>query len=297
MNTMLLVLVLLIGLIAAVAFLQRRFIYFPFREIPSPDAVGLEQVENVTFRTTDGVTLNGWFLSAPSTGSGHPKGVDGSTRPTSAPFTVIVFNGNAGNRAYRAPLAEALRRNGISVLLFDYRGFGENSGTPSESGLALDGRAVRDYLRQRPDVDADRLVYLGESLGAAIALELATEDPPAALVLRSPFTSMTAVGQLHYPFLPVSWLLRDRYPSVDRISRIRSPLLVIAGRLDSIVPIDQSQRLYDVAPEPKTLLVIPDADHNDDALLAGREMIDTILGFLAEIDRPKGPAEAGPHVH
>lgn len=295
MNTILLVLVLLIGLIAAFAVLQRRFIYFPFREVPSPEAVGLQQVEKVAFRTTDGVTLNAWFLPVPQ-------------KP--APFTLIVFNGNAGNRAYRAPLAAALRRNGMAVLLFDYRGFGENAGTPTESGLALDGRAARDYLRQRPDVDAKRLVYLGESLGAAIALELATEDPPAALVLRSPFTSMTAVGQLHYPFLPVSLLLRDRYPSMDRISRIRSPLLVVAGGLDSIVPVDQSQRLYDVAPEPKTLLVIPDADHNDDALLAGREMIDTILGFLGEIETARlkpgtteettpqqGPAEAGPHVH
>jgi fermentation-respiration switch protein FrsA (DUF1100 family) len=287
MSTLLPLLLLLILAVGAIALLQRRFIYFPFRDVPSPDAVGLQQVENVTFRTTDGVTLNGWFLPAPQ---------------TPPPFSVIVFNGNAGNRAYRAPLAAALRRNGMAVLLFDYRGFGENGGIPGESGLALDARAARDYLRQRPDVDANRLAYLGESLGAAVAIELATEHPPAALILRSPFTSMMDVGRLHYPFLPVSLLLRDRYASIDRINRVRSPLLVVAGGLDSIVPADQSQRLYDVAPQPKTLLVIPDADHNDEALLAGREMIDTILGFLGEIDtaglKPGTTGETSkPHVH
>lgn len=285
MSTLLILLLLLTVLVGAIASQQRRLIYFPFREVPRPEEVGLQQVENVTFRTTDGVTLNGWFLPAPQ-------------KP--APFTVLVFNGNAGNRAYRAPLAAALRRDGLAVLLFDYRGFGENAGTPSESGLAADGRAARDYLRQRPDVDTGRLVYLGESLGAAVALEVATEESrlaPAALILRSPFTSMTEVGRHHYPFLPVSFLLRDRYASIDRINRLRSPLLVVAGGLDSIVPVEHSQRLYDVAPQPKTLLVIPDADHNDDALLSGREMIDTILGFLGEINRPEGPAPAGPHVH
>lgn len=289
MNTILFVLVLLVALIAAFAVLQRRLIYFPFREVPRPEAVGLQQVETVTFQTADGVTLNAWFLPAPQ-------------QP--APFTVIVFNGNAGNRAYRAPLAEALRRNGMAVLLFDYRGFGENAGTPSESGLALDARATRDFLSGRPDVDASRLAYFGESLGAAVALELATEHAPAALILRSPFTSMTAVGQAHYPFLPVSLLLRDRYPSIDRITHVHSPLLVIAGGLDSIVPLDQTQRLYDIAPDPKTLLVIPDADHNDEALLSGREMIDTMLGFLGELEtetvrlKPDTTGEAPkPHVH
>jgi fermentation-respiration switch protein FrsA (DUF1100 family) len=128
-------------------------------------------------------------------------------------------------------------------------------------------------------------VYFGESLGTAVAVSLAVEHPPAALILRSPFTSMADVGQHHYPFLPVRLLLRDRFASIDRIQRIRAPLLVIAGDRDRIVPIDNSRRLYDAAAAPKTLLVVPDADHNDHALLAGDEMIGAIARFLQPLRR------------
>ena len=123
-------------------------------------------------------------------------------------------------------------------------------------------------------------MYFGESLGTAVAIELASEHPPAALILRSPFTSMTDVGQYHYPFLPVRLLLRDRFAAIDQIRRIRVPLLVIAGGHDTIVPIESSRRLYDAAVAPKTILVLPDADHNDAELLAGEEMIRAIVRFL-----------------
>jgi fermentation-respiration switch protein FrsA (DUF1100 family) len=132
----------------------------------------------------------------------------------------------------------------------------------------------------RPDVDASRLVYFGESLGTAVAVDLAVDHPPAALVLRSPFTSMGDVGQHHYPFLPVRLLLRDRFAAIDQIRRIRVPLLAIAGGNDRIVPIDHSQRFYDAANAPKTLLVLANADHNDYELLAGEEMIQAIVRFL-----------------
>ena len=244
---------------------QRRLMYFPANDVPSPAAIGLTGVEPVAFATSDGLTLNGWFFaaSAPS-----PR------------VTVLVFNGNAGNRAHRGPLASALQRHGFQVLLIDYRGYGGNAGAPSQVGLAADARAARTYLTGRSDVDLSRLVYFGESLGTAVAVDLAVEHPPAALVLRSPFTSMADVGQYHYPFLPVRLLLRDRFPAIDQIRRIRAPLLVVAGGRDRIVPIDHSRRLYDAAMGPKTLRVLPDADHNDDELLAGNEMIQAIVRFI-----------------
>ena len=245
--------------------MQRRLMYFPAAYVPTPDEIGLMPVEPVTFETADGLELSGWFLAA----SGP-----------SPRFTVLVFNGNAGNRADRGPLAAALHRHGMQVLLVDYRGYGGNPGTSSESGFAADGRAARAYLLDRSDVDASRLVYFGESLGAAVAVGLAVEHPSAALILRSPFTSMADVGQHHYPFLPVRLLLRDTFPSIDRINRIRSPLLVIAGERDRIVPIQQSRRLYEAASAPKTLVVFPEADHNDYELLAGDGMIQAIVRFL-----------------
>jgi uncharacterized protein len=164
--------------------------------------------------------------------------------------------------------------------LLDYRGYGGNSGSPTEAGLHIDARAARNYLLGRHDIDATRLVYFGESLGSAVAVELAAEHPPAALILRSPFTSAVDVGQFHYRLLPVRWLLRDRFPSIDRIAHVRTPVLVIAGDRDGIVPVDQSKRLYEAANAPKRLVIISGADHNDDALQAGSQMIDAILLFL-----------------
>jgi hypothetical protein len=265
MTTAAVVLIAVVAVLAAAWLLQRRLIYFPFGEVPSPAAVGLDDAEPVTFATDDGIVLRGWFVRS-------------ETSP--ARFTVLVLNGNAGNRAYRAPLARALRRHGLAVLLFDYRGYGGSAGQPSESGLMADARAARAWLAARPDVDPARVAYFGESLGAAVALALAVEQAPAALVLRSPFTSLADVGRLHYPILPVGRLLRDRFASLDRIGQLRAPLAVIAGDRDTIVPAAQSRRLFEAAPGPKTWTLVEGADHNDLALLAGPEVIAATLRAL-----------------
>jgi fermentation-respiration switch protein FrsA (DUF1100 family) len=176
-----------VGIVIVVALLwlvQRRLIYFPLMQDLASVATALPGAEEVTFETQDGLRLGGWFAPAASAASGP---------------TVLVFNGNAGDRSFRAPLAAALSQAGLSVLLFDYRGYGRNPGSPSEAGLLRDARAARAYLAGRHDVDPDRLVYFGESLGAAVAVTLAAEQPPAALILRSPFTSLAEVGRLHYP--------------------------------------------------------------------------------------------------
>src|SRR5688572_4643245 len=143
----------LVSILAIVWTQQRRLMYFPFADVPSPERVGLSGVSAVSFPTSDGLTLNGWFIGQPVT----PQ------------FTIVVFNGNAGNRAFRAPLAKALAAANFAVLLFDYRGFGGNPGLPSEHGLKNDARAARDYLASRADVDRRKLVYFGESLGTAVA--------------------------------------------------------------------------------------------------------------------------------
>lgn len=255
-----------VALVAAAGYWQRRLIYLPSGSVSAPAAAGLEAAETVAFTTDDGLTLRGWFVPA-------------AASPAKA--TVVVFNGNGGNRALRAPLAEGLSRRGLATLLFDYRGYGDSEGTPSEDGLALDARAARAYVTSRADVASNRLVYFGESLGTGVAVRLATEEPPAALILRSPFTSLADVGAHHYPILPVRWLLRDRYASIDRIAQIRCPLLVIAGDQDAIVPIAFSERLFDAAPGPKQMVRINGADHNDLELLAGPRLIEAVDRFLA----------------
>jgi fermentation-respiration switch protein FrsA (DUF1100 family) len=194
--------------------LQRRLIYFPLLQDVPPAASALEGAEDVTFETADGLRLRGWFAS-PTEGSGT---------------MVVVFNGNAGDRSFRAPLASALTQIGVSVLLFDYRGYGRNPGTPSERGVLADARAARRYLTARSDVDPSRLVYFGESLGAAVAVALAVEHPPGALILRSPFTSLADIARLHYPLLPAAGLLlRDRFDALDAIGRFGCPSAGRAG--------------------------------------------------------------------
>ena len=244
---------------------QRRLIYFPYNAALPPAGSALPGAEDVSFTTSDGLALGGYFVPAP----------DGQARAV-----VIVLNGNAGHRGYRIPLAQALARRGLAVLLFDYRGYGENPGSPSESGLIEDARAAVEYALSRDDVHPDKIVYFGESLGAAVAVALAVEVPPAALVLRSPFSSMVRIGQTHYPFLPVGLMLKDRYESERKIRRVSAPLLVIAGEADTVVPPQDSVRLFEAAREPKRLHLVPGADHNDHDLNAGGAIIDVMLEFL-----------------
>lgn len=247
---------------------QRRLIYLPFADVPSPAALGLSRVETVAIPTMDGLTLAGWFLASPRPG------------PRAA---ILVCNGNGGNRAMRAELGAALRALGPSVLLFDYRGYGENAGTPSEAGLTADAAAARAWLAARPEVDPARLVLFGESLGAAVAIASAVAQPPAALILRSPFTSLVDAAKAHYPFLPVGWLLRDRYPSLERIGQLHCPLLVLAGDADQIIPVAQSRRLFEAAPEPKRIRILEGLDHNDAPLSSGPVLIEEVRAFIAGV--------------
>ena len=186
--------------------LQRRLIYLP-AGAPAPAAEQLlDGGSAVRVHTDDGLDLTAWH--APATG------------PTTG-VTVLVLPGNAGSRLARVPLARALAGAGFDVLLLDYRGYGGNPGSPTEDGLAADARAAHHHLVGERGVRADRLVLFGESLGAAVATRLARERPVAALVLRSPFTSLADVGARHYPFLPVRALLRTGFRSATPSARSR----------------------------------------------------------------------------
>ena len=250
------------GLLAFVWSQQRRMIYFPAPGPVPPAASLLSNGRDVVIDTDDGIRLGASYF---------PVGGDGPA--------VLVCHGNGGDRAGRVDLAAALNRMGLSVLLFDYRGYGGNPGHPTEEGLATDARAAQAWLASQPGVD--KIVYFGESLGAAVAVGLAIEQPPAALVLRSPFTSLADVAAVHYPWLPVRRLLLDRFPSIERIGSVGVPVMVIAGDRDDIVPESLSRRLYDAANEPKRFVLVPGAGHNDQELLDGRQMLDEIEEFLS----------------
>jgi len=258
--------VLLLSLVWA---LQRQFIYFPdSTPVPAADTV-VPGARDVELHTADGLTLRGWYVPAQ-----EPR----------REVSVLVANGNGGDRAVRAPLAEALARKGLDVLLFDYRGYGGNPGTPSEEGLARDVRAARDFLDRR-GVPPERVLYFGESLGTAVVTELATERPPAGILLRSPFVDLASLGHVHYPLVPVGLLLRDRYPLVENLRRVDAPVTVVLGTGDSIVPPSQSRAVAEAAPQLRRLVEVERAGHNDLTLLNGPELVAAVVELADEADR------------
>jgi fermentation-respiration switch protein FrsA (DUF1100 family) len=264
----LVVLLTLAVLAAAVWLVQRRLIYFPDRSAPPPAAGVLPGARDVTLHTADGLSLAAWLVPpAP----GAPR----------RDLAVLVTHGNAGNRLSRAPLAAALAGLGLTVLLVDYRGYGGNPGSPSERGLARDARAARAYLVDQAGVPAGRLIYYGESLGAAVATGLAAEYPPAGLVLRSPFVDLPAAGHEHYPLLPVRLLARDRFQVARLLARINTPTVVVYGTADTIVAPEQSIAVAESAAGPVRLVAVEGADHNDASLLAGDQLIGAV-GELAD---------------
>jgi hypothetical protein len=185
--------------------------------------------------------------------------------PSTAPDRlghILFCHGNGGNVGDRAPHASLLAAAGFDVLLFDYRGYGRSPGRPGEAETYADARAARAALLAAEDVDPARVLYLGESLGAAVALELAVAHPPAGLILQSPFTSIRDIARVHYPFIPRA-LVPEAYPSLDRIPHLRAPLLVLHGARDPVVPLMHGEEVFHAAPEPKRLEVFPAAAHND----------------------------------
>lgn len=247
--------------------LEQRYIYFPDRQlVATPAAVGLAY-EEVRFAAADGVRLHGWYLP------GEPG------RPL-----VLFCHGNAGNISHRLESLRLLHDLGLSVFLFDYRGYGQSEGSPGEEGTYADARGALAWLGER-GWPPERLIYAGESLGAAVAVQLALEHPPAGLVLEAPFTSIAAMGRHHYFLLHflLGWLLDARYDNLAKIGRVRSPLLIIQGEADSIVPPAMARRLYEAAGGPKTLRLIPGADHNDLLFVGGKAYREAWREFLTAL--------------
>jgi fermentation-respiration switch protein FrsA (DUF1100 family) len=222
--------------------------------------------------------VHGWWFRAPERPAlGH----------------VLFCHGNAGNVFDRLANARLLVRAGFDVLLFDYRGYGRSRGRPSEEGTYADARAAREALLARDGVEPVRVLYIGESLGGAVALKLAHEEPPAGLVLQSTFTSVRDMAAAHYRVVPRA-LVPDAYPSLSLVSDLHTPLLVLHGERDEIVPVAQGRALFDAAPEPKRLHLFRDAGHNDLIAFEGEEWASVIeewwLSLPARVPRSGGAA-------
>jgi fermentation-respiration switch protein FrsA (DUF1100 family) len=246
---------------------EDRFIFFPWPTLAvTPAASGLPFEEA---RFGPEARLHGWFI------------------PGSTGVTILWFHGNAGNISHRVELLERLHRGlGTNLFIFDYSGYGLSRGRPSEQATSEDARAALAYLRARPDVDAERIVYYGKSLGAAVAVDLASEEPPYRLIVQSAFTSIADMARLHYPFLPIGPFLRTRYATADRIGRVRAPVLIIHGDADEVVPVAHARRLYEAAAEPKRLAIVAGAMHNDVITVGGQRYLDLLREFIGTDGQP-----------
>jgi fermentation-respiration switch protein FrsA (DUF1100 family) len=247
---------------------QRRLIYFPATARVGPAGSAVPGARDVQLHTSDGLTLAGWLVP--------PRRPDRGV-------TVLVANGNGGDRSLRAPLARTLSAHGLRVLLFDYRGYGGNRGRPSEAGLARDVRAARDLLVGPLGTPEDRIIYFGESLGTAVVTRLAAEHPPGGLLLRSPFVDLATVAHVHYPVLPARLLLRDRYRLVRHLRHVQVPVTVVSGSRDSVIPPAQSRAVAEAAPDLRDHVVVPGADHNDRALLDGPRLVRAVLDLADHV--------------
>ena len=241
------ILIAFLVVVVAAMFLEESLVYFPVA-YPEGDwqPEGLA-FEDARFQAADGVRLHGWYV---------PK--------ENARAAVLFCHGNGGNLTHRIDALDMLHRwVGASVLIFDYRGYGRSEGRPSEAGVLADARAARAWLAKREKIGEDDVVLLGESLGGAVAVDLAARDGARALVLESTFDSLPEVAAYHYPWLPVRWAMRTRFDSASTIAEYHGPLLMAHGDADTIVPIRFGRRLFEAANEPKQFVLLPGHDHNE----------------------------------
>jgi hypothetical protein len=256
----------LVALLGLAYFRQESLIFFPDRHVRfTPADLGMA-FEDVRLETSDGVTLAAWWVPAPQ-GRG----------------ALIFSHGNAGNMGDRVGKLRLFHDLGLSVLAFDYRGYGASQGKPSEEGTAHDMDAAVAHVRDSRGVPLDRTVFYGESLGGAVVIEAATRFPPAALVAESTLTSARAMARRHYPFVPPA-LVRVGYDSLSRVRRLACPTLFLHGPADTIVPFEMGEALFRAAPEPKRFAALV-GDHNSGGILESPEacrklaqLLDAVLG-------------------
>ncbi|MFQ6671904.1 MAG: alpha/beta hydrolase [Candidatus Tectimicrobiota bacterium] len=263
------------GLGGLVWFLEKSLIYYPDKILEATPAEYDLAYEDVFFPAPDGMELHGWWIPAKGGGAGRP--------------VILWMHGNAGNISHRLHNARLLHdRLDVTLFLFDYREYGLSQGEVSEEGTYTDAEGAQAYVRGRPEVDAERLIYFGRSIGAAVAVELATRRAPAGLILESPMTSIPAMARAIFPWLPVRSLLSTQYDSLAKIGTIHLPLLVLHGTADEIVPFAQGQELFEAANEPKRFYAIDGARHNDTYFVGGEAYFRVWATFLEDLRKRGG---------
>jgi len=231
--------------------LQPTFLYSPVREVSyTPGDLGLE-FENVVFETDDGLKLSGWYIPA-----------DGSE------LTVLFCHGNGGNMYHRLDSINIFYKMRLNCFIFDYRGYGNSEGKPSEEGTYLDAKAAYKWLIEQAKISPDNIILFGRSLGGSIAAKLATQVEARSLIVESTFTSYVDIGKQFYPYMPVRWFAKFSYRTIDYVKDVHCPVMIIHSRNDEVVPFAFGLELYEAANEPKEFAEIF-GSHNDGFLVSG----------------------------
>ena len=267
MKMILLILVAAYALICLVAYLaQARLVYFPSRDdAGNPGSVGLEY-RDVTFATATGRELHGWMIPAPQ-----------------SRYTLLYCHGNAGNITHRLESIRQFVDLGLSVFIFDYSGYGRSAGRPGEKQTYQDVDAAWAWLTEEEGVAPDDIIVFGRSLGGAVAIDLATEVQPRAIIVESCFTSIPDLGARLYPWLPVRFISRISYNNMKKIREVRVPKLFVHSLEDDVVPFGMGKRLYNRASRPKEFLRIR-GNHNDGFAVSEAAYEEGLKSFLASLD-------------
>ncbi len=254
------------GALVGLAFaFQDQLLFQPtHRLVATPDDAGMDY-ETVRLNTDDGETLHGWWIPAPDTARG----------------TLLFFHGNAGNISGRLESVQQFHRLGLNVLIVDYRGYGQSTGSPSEAGIYRDAETCWDYLRTQQGAEPQGIVLFGRSMGGGPATWLAAKHQPGAVILESVFTNVPDVGAHHYSFLPVRALATNQFDNLSRVADIEAPKLFIHSREDRVVPFALGRQVYEAASPPKQFLEIQ-GGHNDGFLVSAEEYLRTIDEFLSD---------------
>jgi len=267
MRSVIVIVALMVAFALTIRLLEDKFIYFPYKYPEGfwhPERFGL-QLEECWFRAADGERLHGWYLHNDDTEA-----------------TLLWCHGNAGNISDRLDNLAKLANLPVSVVVFDYRGYGKSEGSPDEAGIYLDARAAYDYLVLERGVDPEALIVFGRSLGGAVAVDLVMDRRAAGLVLESTFTSAKEMTRAMFGWLPIGLVIKSRFDSRDKIQRVSLPKLFIHGNADQVVPFKLGRRLFEAAPPPKQFYEIDGAGHNDTYVVGGKPYFQTLMAFIRD---------------
>jgi fermentation-respiration switch protein FrsA (DUF1100 family) len=254
---------------------EHNQVYHPSRIMAATGAELGRPFEDVHFRADDEVALNGWFF----------PGNAGSAR---AGLVVLLCHGNGGNISHRLAMAEALLSTGVSVFLFDYRGYGKSRGHASEEGTYRDGMAAYRWLETK-GFAGSKILLFGESLGGGVAAELASRLDAAGLILQSTFTCIADIGADLFPWLPVRWLAQIKYDTLSKLPQVKAPVLVMHSRSDRLIRFEHSQRNFAAANHPKLFCELA-GDHND-PLTDRKQFISDFERFVVLVEHNPRPVQ------